>query len=170
MGSVVLEAVLPCLCPFPPPGSGNLLLQPVRHRELGLQNADSPSWRCVCQGNPAPNPSKARFVPSDPRLKSPMQSPGNLPCFFPRLCAAQVGNVGAQICELYVQIAHISSQSCSQEPEHSLLAASFQEDTDISCRHGKKPALFPIHEGWLQNNTEICHSIYVASVQIGLTA
>lgn len=161
-----LEAILPCLCPSVSPGPGNLWLQPVRPRELGLWNADSPSGRCVCQGNPAPFHqstacpigSQAEILNAIPRKSSP------------RPCAAQVGNVGAQACEHYVQIAHIGSQSCSQEPEHSLLAASLQEDTDISCRHGEKPALFPIHKGWLQNNTEICHSIYAASVQIGLTA
>lgn len=122
---------------------------------------------CMCQGRSWPPGHAVSHHPDTCQAESAM---GKLPCLFQRPRASQAGNTGAQVSELYVQIAHISSQRCSQEPEHSLLAASLQEDPNISCRHGEKPALFPIHKGWLQNNTEICHSEYAASVQIGLTA
>lgn len=51
---------------------------------------------------------------------------------------------------------------------HSTPARS--QDADISRGHGEEPELLPIHEGWLQNKLGICHSIYAASVQIGLAA
>lgn len=53
-------------------------------------------------------------------------------------------------------------------PRATAIARS--QDADISRRHGEEPALLPFMKGWLQNNTGICHSIYTASVQIGLTA
>lgn len=137
-----LEAILPCLCPSVSPGPGNLWLQPVRHRELGLWNADSPSGRCVCQGNPAPS-TKAQRVPSDwadipnaiPRKSSP------------RLCAAQAGNVGARACEHYVQIAHIGSQSCSQEPEHCCWQPACRRTPIFHADMARNQPCFPFTRG-----------------------
>lgn len=46
--------------PLSAPKPWNQHLQPVGHREPGLQNITSPSWRCVRQGRFCPHPTKAQ--------------------------------------------------------------------------------------------------------------
>jgi len=81
------EASLPCLHPSLPPSPGNQQLQPLGRRELGLQNATSPSWRGVRQGRSCPPPHQGTVCPislTDPRLKSPCNPQEKLPCLFQR--------------------------------------------------------------------------------------
>lgn len=125
--SVELEAGLPCLHPSLPPSPGNQQLQPVGHGEPGLQNATSPFVEVCVPGKVLAPPRQSTvcpITPTDPRLKSPLQSPGKAPLPLPKaLCSPSWKRGGLSLSALRANSSH---QLIALFPRAVALAAGSQ--------------------------------------------
>lgn len=102
-------------------------LQPGGHRELGLQNATSPSWRCEHQGRSSPTPLQSTVCPITPnrsRAGIPIKSPGKAPLpLLKASCSPSWKRGGSSLSALRANNSH---QLIALFPRAAALAAGSQ--------------------------------------------